>query len=149
MDIDLIYRNRKEFEREIAAVVEQFRASCGYTTCMWHNLATCRIVYDRDGELEAMKKRFDVPCPEELRDEIIRKNRALLSGVLPVLRCTDTEGLGQREILSALITGQRNFWPAILILFCHERTDPSGEKRPRDAVRRAVKICRDRFEGKI
>ena len=38
VDIDLIYRNRKEFEREIAAVVEQFRASCGYTTCMWHNL---------------------------------------------------------------------------------------------------------------
>ena len=74
VDIDIIYRKLQDFEGDVAAVVEQYRASNGYTTCMWHNLATCRILYDRDGALEAMKKRFDVPYPEALRTAIIRKN---------------------------------------------------------------------------
>ena len=49
VDIDIIYRKLQDFEGDVAAVVEQNRASNGYTTCMWHNLATCRILYDRDG----------------------------------------------------------------------------------------------------
>ena len=60
VDIDIIYRKLQDFEGDVAAVVEQSRASNGYTTCMWHNLATCRILYDRDGALEAMKQ--DTRC---------------------------------------------------------------------------------------
>ena len=100
VDIDIIYRKLQDFEGDVAAVVEQYRASNGYTTCMWHNLATCRILYDRDGALEAMKKRFDVPYPEVLRAEIIRKNRALLSGVLPSYDAQIRKAASRRDLVS-------------------------------------------------
>ena len=103
---------------------------------MWHNLATCRIVYDRDGELEAMKKRFDVPCPEELRDEIIRKNRALLSGVLPSYDAQIRKAWARRDLVSVNHRTTEFLASYFDIIFAmNGRTHP-GEKR-------LVTLCTD------
>ena len=63
VDIDILYRSLDAFTADVASVVEDCRARNGYTTCMWHNLMTCKIVHDRDGRLAAAKRRFDVPYP--------------------------------------------------------------------------------------
>ena len=73
-DIDILYRDLDGFIREVADVAEQFHARNGCTTCMWHNLCTCRIVSDRDGRLAAAKKRFDIPYPEPLRRNILERS---------------------------------------------------------------------------
>lgn len=83
IDFDLLFRNLDEFTEGVARVVEQFQASNGYTTCMWHNLRTCKIIYDETGRLAAAKKRFDVPYPAQLKENIIRRNLRLLTGNLP------------------------------------------------------------------
>ena len=83
IDFDILYRNLDDFTRGIAWVVEQFHASNGYTTCMWHNLRTCKIICDKTGRLAAAKARFDVPYPAQLKQNIIRRNRKLLTGTLP------------------------------------------------------------------
>lgn len=83
VDIDILYRDLHDFESGLKAVAEHCCASNGYTTCMWHNLLTCRILYDETGALTAMKNRFDIPYPEQLRQNIIERNRRLLSGYLP------------------------------------------------------------------
>ena len=83
VDFDLLYRNLNDFTKDLARVVEQFQPSNGYTTCMWHNLLTCKIIYDRDGRLAEAKKRFDVPYPSQLKENIIHQNLRLLHGNLP------------------------------------------------------------------
>ncbi|MBR3973588.1 MAG: DUF4037 domain-containing protein [Oscillospiraceae bacterium] len=83
IDFDLLFRNLDDFTAGVAAVVEDFQASNGYTTCMWHNLRTCKIIYDENGRLAAAKARFDVPYPARLKENIITRNRMLLSGMLP------------------------------------------------------------------
>ena len=83
IDIDILYRNLDEFTAQVAAVAEACIPSNGYTTCMWHNLRTCKIVYDETGRLAAAKARFDIPYPARLRDAIIDRNLKLLSGMLP------------------------------------------------------------------
>lgn len=82
-DIDVLYRNLNDFTAEVASVVEGFQAHNGYTTCMWHNLLTCKIIYDRDGRLERAKEKFSVPYPARLRENIIRRNWNLLHAALP------------------------------------------------------------------
>lgn len=82
-DIDILYRDLDGFIREVADVAEQFHARNGCTTCMWHNLCTCRIVSDRDGRLAAAKKRFDIPYPEPLRRNILGRSLRLLHRALP------------------------------------------------------------------
>lgn len=136
-DIDIIYRNPDEFEHGVAAVVERFQAANGYTTCMWHNLMTCVTVYDRDGRLEAMKKRFDVPYPDRLRAEIIRKNRALLSGVLPSYDAQIKKAAGRGDFVSVNHRVTEFLASYFDILFALNRELHPGEKR-------LVAICRER-----
>lgn len=83
VDIDILYRNLEDFSRTIHSVVEEHTAYNGYTTCMWHNLLHSRILYDRSGKLAALQSRYRVSYPDELRDNIVRKNLRLLTGNLP------------------------------------------------------------------
>ena len=82
VDIDILYRNLEDFSRTIHAVVEEHIAYNGYTTCMWHNLLHSRILYDRNGKLADLQSRYRIPYPEELRNNIVRKNMRLLIGNL-------------------------------------------------------------------
>ncbi len=83
IDIDILYRNIRDFARDIENVVEKHQAGNGYTTCFWHNLKTCKILYDANGEFGKLKKRFDIPFPQKLKDNIISRNFSLLTGHLP------------------------------------------------------------------
>ena len=83
IDIDILYRNIDDFTVQVASVVESCQAYNGYTTCMWHNLRICRIIYDQNGRLAAAKKRFDIPYPAKLKEQIITRNLKLLHGTLP------------------------------------------------------------------
>ena len=83
VDFDLLFRNLDDFTTGIANVVKQFQSYNGYTTCMWHNLMTCKIIYDQNGRLTEAKKRFDIPYPPQLKENIIRNNLRLLHGNLP------------------------------------------------------------------
>ena len=56
IDIDILYRNLDDFVKQIVNVVEDYNAYNGYTTCMWHNLRTCKIIYDENGRLQKAKE---------------------------------------------------------------------------------------------
>lgn len=83
IDMDIIYRNPDDFARTVAAAVADGQACNGYTTCMWHNLIHCRILFDRQGRLTALQTQYTVPYPQTLKRNIITKNLNLLSGMLP------------------------------------------------------------------
>ena len=82
-DFDLLFRNLDDFTAGLSQVVEHFQSCNGYTTCMWHNLLTCKIIYDRDGRLAETRKRFDIPYPPQLKKNIIHQNLRLLHDNLP------------------------------------------------------------------
>ena len=81
--IELIYRDLESFDQSIKSVVINNNANNGYTTCMWNNLINCKILFDRNGKLEALKKKYDMQYPEALRKNIINKNLELLFGHIP------------------------------------------------------------------
>lgn len=54
VDLDLLHRDLDGFAADMRRVVEGHEASLGYTTCMWHNLRTCKVVFDRHSRLEAL-----------------------------------------------------------------------------------------------
>ena len=83
IDMDIIYRNMEDFAGNVSSVVDAGNACGGYTTCMWHNLISSRIIYDREGKLGKLQEKYRVPYPAQLKKNIIEKNRKLLSGMLP------------------------------------------------------------------
>ena len=83
IDIDILYRDLDSFCEGVSDVAEKFQAHNGYTTCMWHNLLNCKIICDKNGRLKKAKERFDIPYPDQLRDNIIKRNTNLLYAAMP------------------------------------------------------------------
>ena len=82
---ELIYRNLDDLERNVGRVVAG-EASVGYSTCLWHNLSTSHILFDRVGRAAELQARFGVPYPEALKRAVVAKNWPLLNRALPNFR---------------------------------------------------------------
>ena len=74
IDMDVIYRNMNDFERTVSSVVDNCVSWNGYTTCMWHNLITSKIVYDKNGKLQKLQDKYKIPYPQKLKENIISNN---------------------------------------------------------------------------
>lgn len=83
IDIDILYRDMDSFMQGIEDVAVKCRAHNAYTTCMWHNLLTCKILYDRDGKLAEYQRRYSIPYPAQLKKNITERQLRLLATSLP------------------------------------------------------------------
>lgn len=81
--IDLVYRNLDDFQKQIEQTVLFHQASNGYTTCMWENLESAQILFDRYGRLKEVQERFHLPYPSPLKEQIKERQKALLFGKIP------------------------------------------------------------------
>ncbi|MBQ8619542.1 MAG: DUF4037 domain-containing protein [Clostridia bacterium] len=129
VDIDILYRNLDDFTADVASVVEDCQPRNGYTTCMWHNLRTCKIIYDRDRRLAAAKRRFDVAYPSALRRAIVKRNMRLLSGSLPAYDAQIAKAARRGDLVSVnhrTAAFMESYFDVIFAL--NEKTHP-GEKR--------------------
>lgn len=81
--VDIIYRRTEDFEHMMTRLLDDCKARNGYTTCFWHNIRTCRIIFDKNGRFTRLHEKARCPYPEELKNAIIKRNMALLTGTLP------------------------------------------------------------------
>lgn len=149
VDIDILYRNLDDFVRDVACVVEQHFPRNGYTTCMWHNLKTCKILYDRDGRLDAAKKRFDIPYPRQLKENIIQRNRTLLHGSLPAYDGQIRKAAAREDSVSInhrIAAFLESYFDILFAL--NEQTHP-GEKRLMALARKNCPILPENFEENL
>lgn len=149
VDIDILYRNLEDFTQDVASVVESCQPRNGYTTCMWHNLLTCRILYDREGRLSAAKARFSVPYPPLLRERIIARNRKLLGGSLPAYEGQIAKAAGRGDLVSVNHRTSAFLESYFDILFALNRQTHPGEKRLTQLCRQRCTLLPDRFEENL
>ena len=136
IDIDILYRNLEDFTRDVADVVEACHGRNGYTTCMWHNLRTCKILYDENGHLAAAKQRFDVPYPEALRQDILTRNWKLLRAAMPAYELQIQKAVKRGDLVSVNHRVSAFLESYFDLLFALNRQTHPGEKR-------LVKLCRE------
>lgn len=149
VDIDILYRNLDDFTADVASVVEDCQPRNGYTTCMWHNLRTCRIIYDRNGRLAAAKQRFDVPYPQVLRRAIVERNMRLLSGSLPAYDAQIAKAAKRGDFVSVnhrTAAFMESYFDVIFAL--NSQTHP-GEKRLVQLCREGCALLPEDFEKNI
>ncbi|WP_289108255.1 nucleotidyltransferase domain-containing protein [uncultured Dubosiella sp.] len=81
--IDILYRRIDDLDQSVRHVVIDHQAQNAYTTCLWNNLLKTKILFDRHGRLAALQKKYTVPYPAELKENIVRRQKALLFDGLP------------------------------------------------------------------
>lgn len=149
IDMDIIYRNMKDFENMVASVVMDCVAWNGYTTCMWHNLITSRIVLDKNGKLNALQEKYRIPYPKKLKENIISNNLKLLSGMLPSFDMQIKKAENRADLVSVNHRVTEFLASYFDILFAlNEMTHP-GEKRMQSICSQECKILPDNFDANL
>jgi hypothetical protein len=65
--VDVMYRALGATYTDLSRVLQQHEASIGYTTCIVHNLSTCRVLFDRGGSSGRYKPSPASPIRRHLR----------------------------------------------------------------------------------
>ena len=149
VDIDILYRDLDSFICGVSNVVESCHAGNGYTTCMWHNLITCKILYDTNGRLTAAQDRFRIPYPEELRKNIVSRNLRLLRGSLPAYSSQILKAAERGDIVSVNHRTAAFLEAYFDILFALNRQTHPGEKRLMALCRKTCPVLPENFEDNL
>ena len=149
IDMDIIYRNMDDFARSVSSVVDDCIAWNGYTTCMWHNLITSRVIFDRNGKLTALQKQYQIPYPKKLKENIINRNLNLLSGMLPSFDTQIAKAEKRRDLVSVNHRVTEFLASYFDILFAlNEMTHP-GEKRMQQICSAECRILPAHFDKNL
>ena len=149
IDIDILYRNLDDFTADVADVVENCNPRNGYTTCMWHNLRTCKILCDKTGRLTAAKRRFDVPYPSQLKTNIINRNYPLLTGTLPAYGLQISKAVNRNDQVSINHRLSAFLESYFDILFALNQQTHPGEKRLIPLCKQLCPILPENFEENL
>lgn len=76
--LDVMYWNRDWFENTVRNIWEKHQASNGYSTCFLHTLNIFNIIHDTGNWLQGLKDKLKTPYPEELSQNIIKRNMMLM-----------------------------------------------------------------------
>ena len=149
IDMDIIYRNMEDFETMVSSVVTDCIPWNGYTTCMWHNLITSKIVIDKNGKLSALQEKYRIPYPKKLKENIISNNMKLLSGMLPSfdMQIKKAENRGDFVSVNHRVTEfLASYFDIIFAL--NEMTHP-GEKRMQSICSKECNILPNNFDENL
>lgn len=149
VDIDVLYRNIEDFSQMIHSVVEEHTAYNGYTTCMWHNLLHSRILYDKSGKMTSLQSRYQVPYPDKLRVNIIRKNLRLLTGNLPSYDSQIKKALVRKDMVSVNHRTAAFLESYFDIIFAWNRLTHPGEKRMIQYAKEQAEVLPADFEKNL
>ncbi len=149
IDIDILYRDLDAFILDVASVAEACQGRNGYSTCMWHNLRTCRILYDRDGRLAAAKARFDIPYPEDLRADILDRNWKLLHAAMPAYELQILKAAKRSDLVSVNHRVSAFLESYFDLLFALNRQTHPGEKRLISLCRQTCPLLPENFEENL
>lgn len=148
-DIDILYRNIEDFSQTIRSVVEEHTAYNGYTTCMWHNLLHSKILYDKNGKLKNLQNKYQIPYPDELKDNIISKNLRLLTGNLPSYDTQIKKAIARKDIVSINHRTAAFLESYFDIIFALNKLTHPGEKRMVQFAKEQAKILPIDFEENL
>lgn len=149
IDIDILYRNLDDFCKGIENVVINCQPSNGYTTCMWHNLIYCKVIYDKNGRLNKAKEQFDVPYPQKLKEAIVERQLKLLDSAMPAYK-TQIEKAVRRKDLISINHRVTEFMASYFdLLFAFNKKTHPGEKRLISLCKSNCSILPANFEENI
>jgi len=149
IDFDILYRNLDSFLTDVSLVVEEHLVQNAYTTCMWHNLINCKILFDRDHRLSAAVKRFSVPYPEELRRNILNHGINLLKNTMPAYQYQINKAIKRGDLVSINHRVSAFLETYFDMLFAVNRQTHPGEKRLITLCQERCPILPEHFEQNL
>ena len=149
IEIDILYRDMKDFMKGIERVVAEYHPSNSYTTCMWHNLITCKILYDKNGTLEKYKNKYTINYPKQLKENIIKRQLELIDSSMPAYPNQIKKAILRKDFLSINHRITEFLASYFDLLFAINEITHPGEKRLIQLCKKQCKILPENFEENL
>ena len=129
IDVDLMYRSPQWIEDALSRVLDDHQSSVGYTTCLWHNVKTSHIRFDRCGWYTGLHAKAQCAYPPPLAAAIIAKNYPLLRRAHSSFQAQILKAVDRKDIISINHRIAAFFASYFDVLFALNRVPHPGEKR--------------------
>ena len=127
--VDVIFRSVDWIEEQIDRVLRRHEASVGYSTCLWYNVHSSHILFDRTGWFRALQDAARQPYPEPLRQAIVAKNHPILARAQSSYRRQLQKAVERGDLVSVSHRVTVLLASYFDILFAVNRLAHPGEKR--------------------
>ena len=149
IEIDILYRDMKDFMKGIERVVAECQPNNSYTTCMWHNLITCKILYDKNGTLEKYKNKYTINYPKQLKENIIKRQLELIDSSMPAYPNQIKKAILRKDFVSINHRITEFLASYFDLLFAINEVTHPGEKRLIQFCKKQCKILPENFEENL
>ncbi|SMC20783.1 Nucleotidyltransferase domain-containing protein [Clostridium acidisoli DSM 12555] len=127
--IEIIYRNLNFIDDLLNRTLIKCEADVGYTTCFWSNFINSSILYDKNGNLNKLQKKYKVSYPHELKENIVKKNYPLLRLQVPAYYYQIEKALKRDDYISVNHRVAALFASYFDIIFAINEAPHPGEKK--------------------
>lgn len=76
--VEIIYRDISWIKDSLERTIIKCEGDIGYTTCFWSSIKNSIVLYDKNGKLKELQKICNIPYPQKLKENIMKKNLPLL-----------------------------------------------------------------------
>lgn len=148
--LDFMFRCKNWITDTVDNIYCKNMASNGYSTCFLHNIKTSQILYDKDNWFLNLQNKVNDPYPEELKNNIIKRNIMLISDkknasyldqIKLAVKRNDPVSVNHR--IAAFMASYFD------IIFALNKVYHPGEKRMIKYAQKHCKILPDQFEENI
>lgn len=146
--IELIYRNFDHFKNAIEELISNHNANLGYTTCFLDNILNAKVLFDREGLYQKMVKQIII-YPEDLRQNIIKKNMSMLHGVIASYDTQIIKAYNRGDMVSVNHRIAAYLSSYFDVIFAINKIYHPGEKRLIEHVKNKCSLIPMDFEQNI
>jgi predicted nucleotidyltransferase len=137
--VEVIYRNDWVLHSLQDMLIHNY-AQMGFSTSLWHNIVTSKVLFDRNGWFDSLKTMANIAYPQALADSIIHKNFALLRGSLAEYPKQLALAVKRNDIVQVISLIGQILNAYFDVLFALNRTLHPGAKRQLDYAKELTYI---------
>ena len=147
---DVMFWNTNWFKETIKNIWEKHYPSNGYTTCFLYTLKNFQIIFEKNNLLTELKQKINSPYPQELKNNIIKRNIMLLKDKPFASYYEQIKKAMEREDIVSVNHRIAAFLASYFdIIFAKNELLHPGEKRLIKYAKSNCKILPDDFENNI
>lgn len=147
--LEIIYRNLIDTDNSLSGTLLNHQANCGYSTCLCYNVFNAKILYDPQEKYRNLVKKYSFPYPQELKRNIIFRNRNLLDGKIPSYSNQIEKALKRNDFVSVNHRLTEFLASYFDIIFALNELYHPGEKRLIELCLKHCRILPNNFENNL